>query len=431
MSNIAEACHGRPGRGMAGHRNAKRGGTWHEKTRRSRVLAVAALAWLLVAAPSVGGQGDSGSLQEKKNQIKQLEFEKEQVQRRLRDFHLTESETLEEIEAFSEQLREVKWRERRLASQRNLQRRKSKRQAARIRGLTRRIENNRARVGRHLRRIFRLSKAGDSAALITLARYKDFFKDAHYLSIMMDTGRREIERFQRLNEKLAEEQDKVQGTLARLTLLEKQLKEEQEDLEQGQQRLNDSLEDMRRNGSLYQKYLADLDTLREKMETAIARMERNAAARAQPTKVDDPAALRGALPRPTKGRVIAAFGQQDPRYNLKKSQRGIVIRAGEAAPVNAVAPGKVVHAGPFRGYQKLVVVDHGKGLFSVYGHMDKLAVERGSVVRAGMPLGNAAYQPAGKSYDVYFEIRWKGRPENPLKWLKPDSYGGSENGSDS
>jgi septal ring factor EnvC (AmiA/AmiB activator) len=396
-------------------------------------LAVSlAVAGLMMAASQLHGQQIESGLLDKKNQIKQLEFEKAQVQRRLRDFNLTETETLEEIEALSEQLREVKWRERHLTTRRNTQLRKSRRQAARLRALTGQIENNRSRVGRHLRRLYRLSKMGDSATLIALARYNDFFKDVRYLSVLMATDRREIEGYVKLNENLAQEQDQVQGTLARLAALEEQLKQEKVQLEQGQNRLSASLEEMGRNQKLYKKYLGELDALREGMETAIARIERNNRIKAIPSRVNDPEALRGALPPPAKGSLVAAFGQQDPRYNLKKFQRGIVIRVNEAAPVNAIAPGRIVHAGPFRGYQQLVVVDHGKGLFSVYGHLERLEVARGAAVQAGMRLGSATYQPVGKNYEVYFEIRWKGKAEDPVKWLKADSYTRkSANGSES
>ena len=384
-------------------------------------LVVTALFLTALPAPGYTQVVDEG-IREAKNQIKQLEFEKEQVQRRLRDFHVTESETLDEIRALSELLREVKWRERHLISRRKAQLRRSRRQAVKIRGLTEQVVQSRARVGRHLRRLYRLSKTGDSATLIALARYKDFFKDVHYLSLIIETDRKEIEKHERLNRELANEQDKVQNTLARLAELNGELGKERSQLKKGQAALKNSLDEMRKNRDLYKKYLGELDDLRQGMETALVRMERNARAKKQATQVSDPQAMRGSLPPPTTGSIIAAFGQQDPRYKLKKFQRGVVIRVDEASPVNAVAPGKVVHAGPFRGYQQLVVLDHGKGLFSVYGHLEKLAVKSGGVVSSGMRLGAATYQPVGKDYDVYFEIRWQGKAVDPIKWLRPGSY---------
>ncbi len=80
-----------------------------------------------------------------------------------------------------------------------------------------------------------------------------------------------------------------------------------------------------------------------------------------------------------------------------------------------------MHAGPFRGYQELVVLEHAQGLFTVYGHLERLKIQKGSWVEQGSPLGQPAYQPAVGGYNVYFEVRLQGTPEDPLLWLEPNS----------
>ncbi len=89
------------------------------------------------------------------------------------------------------------------------------------------------------------------------------------------------------------------------------------------------------------------------------------------------------------------------------------------APVRAVAGGRAVHAGKFRGYQALVVLDHGQGLFTVYGHLQDLTVKRGQWVRQGASLGRGTYQPVDQAYNVYFEVRHNGIPDDPLGWIQP------------
>ncbi len=168
------------------------------------------------------------------------------------------------------------------------------------------------------------------------------------------------------------------------------------------------------------------------MESAVTKMEADARA-AAPTMPaaapKKPEELRGALPPPVQGEVIAAFGAQDPRYDLKKTQRGILVRVGPKAAVTAVTAGRAVHAGPFRGYQSLVVLDHGGGLFTVYGHLEELQVKRGDWVQPGATLGVATYQPVDEAYDLYFEIRHDGKPDDPLTWLKPGSLRRVSNGA--
>jgi septal ring factor EnvC (AmiA/AmiB activator) len=169
------------------------------------------------------------------------------------------------------------------------------------------------------------------------------------------------------------------------------------------------------------------------MEVEIARLESESLPKKNPRGMAPPEKLLGTLPPPVAGKIIARFGDQDPRYNLKKFQRGIVLRVDKNAPVSAVAGGKAVHAGAFRGYQSLVVLDHGNGLFTVYGHLEDLGVKRGEWVDSGKRLGQATYQPLDQAYDVYFEIRHNGKPDDPLRWIKPVPLPGepqpSENGN--
>lgn len=155
------------------------------------------------------------------------------------------------------------------------------------------------------------------------------------------------------------------------------------------------------------------------MESAVVEMERRASGPAI-NKVENPQKLRGKIPLPATGDLVAGFGDQDPRYAMKKFQRGIVVSVQEGTSIKAVAPGRAVHAGPFRGYEQLVVLDHGQGLFTVYGHLEQLRLKKGVWVNKSTPLGHVAFKPESSTYQYYFEIRFKGKSEDPLEWLQPD-----------
>jgi septal ring factor EnvC (AmiA/AmiB activator) len=405
---------------------------WARPPRGALLLAAGALALVLMAATAspTGAQGSRAERERlnKKNQIKQLQFEKEQVQRRLEKFQASEKEELHRIERLVEETKRIKRRERELERRDAAQRSRKARHERRIRALTAKIEQSRARVAGHLRRLYRLSKTRDSATLVALARYKDFFRDSRYLGLVIQSDHEAIEEFERLKRELARKREEAEQTLVRLAALEKGLAKEKRELESKRADLRKSVAEMRDNRRLYAKYLEELEETRRGMEAALVSLERDAPLAAAATPPQDPARLRGRLPPPSPGRVIAGFGKQDPRYALKKFQRGMVIRVAEAARVSAVAPGRVVHAGPFRGYEQLVVLDHGRGLFTVYGHLEDLRIERGGWVPGGATLGEATYQPIDSAYDIYFEIRMNGKPEDPKDWLRPGSLNGLKRG---
>lgn len=360
-------------------------------------------------------------LRNQKKQIRQLQFEQEQVRRQLNKFQTSEAGMLADVKRLVKESKAVKKRERELARQRRRQLRRKAKQQRRIRKLAAEIEENRGRVTGHLRRIYRFSKLQDSATLISLARYKDFFRDSHYLGEVIRAGQKAIRKHESLSRKLQKKQTAAAETLERLAELKSLLAQEKKEMRKSQGALTKSLSELRKNRGLYAKYLQELETTRQGMAKALVLLEQKSRKKKPLAPLPNPAQLRGRLPAPLAGRVIAGFGQRDPRYALKKFQRGLVIRVREGAQVRAVAAGRIVHAGPFRGYQELVVLDHGKGLFTVYGHLEELRVKRGRWVKTGATLGEATYQPIGGAYDIYFEIRMKGEPRDPMLWLRPGS----------
>jgi len=77
----------------------------------------------------------------------------------------------------------------------------------------------------------------------------------------------------------------------------------------------------------------------------------------------------------------------------------------------------VTHAGAFSGYGHLVIVDHGGGAVSLYGHLASPAVIKGDRVAAGSRVGLSGRNPGGNPA-LYFELRVDGKPVDPLQWLR-------------
>ena len=128
--------------------------------------------------------------------------------------------------------------------------------------------------------------------------------------------------------------------------------------------------------------------------------------------------FRGALDWPVRGPVLARFGPSvDRRFGTTIARNGIEIGATEGTAVRAVHGGAVAFAAPFSGFGTLVILDHGGGAFTIYGHLAEARVERGTrVPRAGV-VGTVGLAPAG-SAALYFEVRVDGRPADPLQWLR-------------
>lgn len=129
-------------------------------------------------------------------------------------------------------------------------------------------------------------------------------------------------------------------------------------------------------------------------------------------------ARRGKLPLPAPGPITVGFGRVvNPKFNTVTVQNGVDVEAPAGAPVRAVAPGRVVHSGWFKGYGNLVIVDHGEGYHTLVAHLASMQTAMGEEVDAGSVLGTVGDSGSLKGAYLYFEIREKGRPVDPRPWL--------------
>ena len=96
---------------------------------------------------------------------------------------------------------------------------------------------------------------------------------------------------------------------------------------------------------------------------------------------------------------------------------GIDIAVGQGTPVHAAAGGTVIYAGWMEGYGNLVVIDHGNGLSTAYGHNSSLASSVGQSVAAGQVIAYSGSTGHSTGPHVHFEVRVNGAPVDPLGYL--------------
>ncbi|WP_087023935.1 peptidoglycan DD-metalloendopeptidase family protein [Thaumasiovibrio subtropicus] len=114
---------------------------------------------------------------------------------------------------------------------------------------------------------------------------------------------------------------------------------------------------------------------------------------------------------PTKGRVISKFS------SATNGNKGIDIAGQRGQPINATAAGTVVYAGnALRGYGNLIIVKHNDDFLSAYAHNDQLFVKENQTVKAGQKIATMGSSGA-QSVKLHFEIRFKGKSVDPMKYL--------------
>ena len=124
---------------------------------------------------------------------------------------------------------------------------------------------------------------------------------------------------------------------------------------------------------------------------------------------------KGRLSWPSKGKLTHKFGQ---RKHGGINWKGVLISAAEGTSVNSIHNGQVVFADWLKGYGWVIVVDHGEGFMSLYGHAQTLLKDVGDMVREGESVALVGQSGGQADSGLYFEIRHKGRAVNPIKWCR-------------
>jgi len=125
--------------------------------------------------------------------------------------------------------------------------------------------------------------------------------------------------------------------------------------------------------------------------------------------------LKGRLRLPVLGELMNRFGSQ--RKDSGLSWKGLFISAEPGREVKAIAGGRVVYADWLRGFGNLMIVDHGDGYMSLYGNNEALLKQVGDETRAGDTIAAIGNSGGNPDSGLYFELRYQGKPFDPLPWV--------------
>jgi len=121
---------------------------------------------------------------------------------------------------------------------------------------------------------------------------------------------------------------------------------------------------------------------------------------------------------PAAGRVSDTFGyRQDPFTRKKTFHEGLDISAPYGADIKAAASGKVVFSGRQSGYGYMVIIDHGRGISTAYGHASRLLVKEGQKVKKGDVIAKVGSTGRSTGPHLHFEVRLNDTPVDPSKYL--------------
>ncbi|SFI64085.1 murein hydrolase activator EnvC family protein [Thermoflavimicrobium dichotomicum] len=350
-----------------------------------RKLVACALSVSLALSLSVSNisfaEGSNSKLQQKKEDLQEIRENKKEKQEELNQTSEEKDELEKQIEQIEKELTEFD--------------KKMEEQGQQLVKQKRALGEKEKKFQSTIRRLYQQGEFGYMAQLLSARSFGEFLKRFESLRLLIKQDNTVIKSYRQDVEKIQKLQDQ----------LEKLKKERQPKLEEAQKKM-EALNDRLKSLSSEVRQLEKKEELTEEELNEIKSLISSGTG-----------SYSGRFHFPsTPGRVYWNFGEWRGSY----AHKGIDIPRPVGTPIYAAASGTVVKAGPSSGFGYLIIVDHGNGLATWYGHMyaSGVYVSPGQKVRAGQTIGAVGNNGQSTGPHLHFEVRKNNTPVNPANYLR-------------
>lgn len=367
------------------------------------------LAWMLLACglpcafpAAVGSQEDRlGELRE--------QIEKRETQ--AREYTEEAESYLGELEEIDKQLAETRQQLKQLRLRQRAALRDRERAEQELAEVDAVLERAREQVSRRLVALYKFRATGGFAALYSAADFQRVARRGRGLERVLDSDEKLFGRYRELREQRSGALDSHARVVRRLAAATRDVDAREAEVRGKLVERRNLVALLRSRADRELRAAAELREAARRLEEKLAKLPGRSSS--------GPGLRQGRVPWPVQGVLRLGFGRQiDPEFGTATLRNGIEVAALEGSPVRAVGPGRVLFAGWFRGYGQVVIVDHGRGLMSVSGYLEELAVRADQYVDGGQVIGGVGETGSLSGPGLYFEIRKDGKPVDPETWLE-------------
>ncbi len=383
-------------------------------TRPAASLAVVAALTLAVvqSAPAASSSVPSTAsmLSERRAQLRRLMEQLTHSRRQLRDVRRREHRVLGELEDIDRTKETAERRLAELSAVLTQSRTNARATATRLAVTERRLDEHRARLRGRLRDVYKYGRTGYAEVLFGAGDFGEFVTRWHFVTAIVHADGRLIADYEGDVEEHRALQATLQREQAQLEAITTQTQARRRDIVEQAQAKRVMLYRLQHERAAYEQMVRELEENSRDLEVLIRRT--------QTRPLPSPLVARrlGSLIWPARGVFTSGFGfRRHPIFGIRRMHTGVDIGAARGAPVQAAADGRVIYAGWFGGYGKIVILDHGGGLSTLYAHLSQILTEEGRTVRQGQVIGRVGSTGYSTGPHVHFEVRVDGRPIDPTR----------------
>ena len=290
------------------------------------------------------------------------------------------------------------------------------------------LDTLRARYARRLNKIYKKGQLTNLEKVFSSTSWRQAIYRSKYLKIIAEIDQKTYNTIKSLLVEIGKQKLNLEAALRKkrrlkrdrsqtLTLVQNKKRKEQRALI----KIRQSQKDLKTFLTEKQAGVKQLEVIIKKIRDDINRFEREARIRQQQQALQSKEfpKLKGQLEWPAQGRVITKFGRQwNPKLKTTTENPGIDIKGKPGSEIRSVLGGIVTTITFIRGFGTTIIIDHGNGFYTVYGHVTKVETYEDSQVRGGEVIAYMGDSSSINGAQLHFEIWGQGKKLDPEKWLK-------------
>jgi septal ring factor EnvC (AmiA/AmiB activator) len=292
------------------------------------------------------------------------------------------------------------------------------------------LEQQRRLLARRLRHLYMYSGPGrELEFLLSTHSFAQLLARWDYVVMVAEQDRVMLEDYRERLTDVESQKSKLESNLAEIQRNAQRTAIQNRRLASLRQERARTVSEIQSQREAYEAAAAELERTARAIRSLLAELERKRAAEAARAKAEgrapqpytgDFARGQGSLDWPVRGTVVGRFGQEKhPKYNVYTVNNGIDIAVAVGTPVRAVARGRVDYTSEDYGsFGPIVIVNHGDGYYTLYGHLSEIHVSVGQEVAAGAAIGRSGEEGSLKGPMLHFEVRKGASALDPADWLR-------------
>ncbi len=259
------------------------------------------------------------------------------------------------------------------------------------------------------------------ALLLQSSNLNDFLDRRYRLKQVYTADRAMLVDLDAHSAEIMAQQEGVEQQKNDIALLRQQLMASRAQYTEQLQQQSVTMTRLRENRGALSAAIKQLDSDSDKVTELI--LQRVAAANAAESKIARQEALRaarnsGKMLMPSRGPITSQFGSRfHPVLGYSRFHAGTDFGAEQGSPIQSAETGVVIFAGWYGGYGNAVIVEHGDGLTTLYGHASRLNVREGQTVKRGDVIAAVGTTGLSTGPHLHFEVRRNGEPVDPMAFL--------------